>query len=295
MKTADLDASHGDAAAISVIVPVYNAVESLAECIAALVGQDDGGARVELIFVDNGSTDGSLELLRATPGIRLLQEPRPGAYAARNTGASVATGAVLAFTDPDCIAAPGWLRAVASTFTNPSCLVALGMRRPSPDVGLNRLLGDYETAKDQWMLSSGNPRKYYGYTNTMAMRRSAWERYGPFDDRPRGADTIFVRRVVDAVGCEAVCWEPGMRVAHTEVDGPVTYFTKAYTYGRSLQSYRRVVPVSPLSPRDRLLVFWMAVRQKHHAPALASTLFVLLVAGGLAWSAGRLAGLLRRR
>jgi glycosyltransferase involved in cell wall biosynthesis len=284
-----------DGPTISVVVAVLNAANTLSSCIAALAEQDYSAPRVELIFVDNGSTDGSLDLLQSARGIHALQESRPGAYAARNAGAAAATGDILAFTDPDCIVAPGWLNAVAHAFESPSCSVALGMRRPSPDVGLNRLLGDYEVAKDQWMLSAGDPRKCYGYTNTMAVRRAAWERCGPFDDRPRGADTIFVRRVVDTAGCHAVRWEPGMRVSHLEVDGPLTYFLKAYTYGRSMQSYRHVVPVSPLSFRDRLYVFGLAVRANKNNPILACLLFVLLAAGGVAWSAGRVSGFLRQR
>jgi len=280
---------------ISVIVPVLNAASTLGRCVAALTRQDYPADRVEWIVVDNGSDDGSLEVLRSVSEVRCLQEPRPGAYAARNTGVSIASGDILAFTDPDCVVDAGWLRAVARAFEDPTVLVALGVRRPAPDVGLNRLLGDYEVAKDEWMLSCGNPRKYYGYNNTMAVRRSAWEQCGPFDDRLRGADTIFVRRVVDVAGCAAVRLEPGMRVSHLEMDGPTTYFMKAYIYGRSLQSYGRVVPVSPLTFRERLQVFGMAVRMNHLNLIRAGELLLLLVAGTAAWSAGRLAGLCGRR
>ena len=280
---------------ISVIVPVLNAASTLVRCVASLIHQDYPADRVEWIVVDNGSDDGSIEIARAVNEVRCLQERRPGAYAARNAGAAIATGDILAFTDPDCVVEAGWLRAIAQTFEDPTCFVALGVRRPAPDVGWNRLLGDYEVAKDEWMLSCGNPLKYYGFTNTMAMRRTVWEQCGPFDDRPRGADTIFVRRVVDVAGCASVRWEPGMRVSHLEMDGPTTYFKKAYTYGRSLQSYGRVVPVSPLTFRERLTVYRMAVRMNRVNLIRASQLLVLLAAGTAAWSAGRVAGFCRRK
>jgi len=280
---------------VSVVIPVRDAEGTLTECITALKRQDPGDGSVELVFVDNGSTDGSLGMLRATGGIRVLEEPRPGAYAARNTGVHQAQGRIIAFTDPDCVADEGWIHSVIEAFKDPICLLLLGQRRPYPDVGCNRLLGDYEITKDRWVIASRQPLKYYGFTNTMAVRREAWEACGPFVDRPRGSDTVFVRRLVDSVGCDAVRYVPGMRVSHREIDGPATYFRKAFTYGRSLQSYGRIVAVKPLLFRDRIAVYVMAVRDYRYGVGLTLALATLLVCGMVAWWAGRLAGRLRRR
>lgn len=279
---------------ISVVIPVRDAAGTLADCIAALKSQDPGDGSVELLFVDNGSTDGSLGILRSAPGIRLLEESRPGAYAARNTGVGEARGRIIAFTDPDCIADEGWIRSVIETFADPSCSLLLGQRRPFPDEGFNRLLGDYEITKDRWVIASRQPLKYYGFTNTMAIRREAWEAYGPFVDRPRGSDTIFVRRLVDAAGCAAVRYVPGMRVSHREIDGPFTYLRKAFTYGRSLQSYGRIVPVKPLSFRDRIAICAMTARDHRYGLPRILALTALLAGGMVAWSIGRLAGRWRR-
>jgi len=231
-----------------------------------------------------------VEIVRSFPEVVLLRESKPGAYAARNCGAGVAQGGILAFTDPDCVVCEGWGRALREAFQGGNCLVALGMRRPAPDTGLNRLLGDYEVAKDRWVLTGNEPLKYYGFTNTMAVARRAWEMHGPFDDRPRGADTIFVRRVVDCAGCGLVRFVPGMRVAHLEIDGPGTYLKKTFIYGRSLQSYRRTVASKPLTFRDRWQVFRAAAKENDYGPIRSGALAVLLLSGMGAWSLGRLAG-----
>jgi glycosyltransferase involved in cell wall biosynthesis len=193
---------------VSIIVPFLDAAATLPACLAGLHAQEDFDGEVEWIFVDNGSTDDSAKILRADPRVRLLLERRPGAYMARNTGVAAATGGILAFIDPDCVPGQSWLRSLFDAMRQPGVAVALGVRRPTPDTGLNRMLGDYDTTRDEWALTSGEPTKCYGYTNNMGVTRAAWDRHGPFDDRSRGSDTIFVRRVIDGEGCTALAFVP---------------------------------------------------------------------------------------
>jgi glycosyltransferase involved in cell wall biosynthesis len=273
---------------ISVVIPVFDAASTLGQCAASLHAQRFPRESVELIFVDDGSTDGCLESLTLTRGTRVIRTGNQGAYAARNRGAAAASGGIIAFIDPDCIADPGWLDGIARAFEDAACQVALGVRRPCPDRGMNRMLGDYEVTKDRWVIESGQPLKYYGYTNTMAVRRSAWERFGPFDERPRGADTIFVRRAVDSAGCESVRFVPEMLVSHLEVDGPWMYMKKVYTYGASSRRYGRVIRFEPLSTADRMRVYWRTIRGCRYGPVRAITLALLLAMGSAVWMAGRL-------
>lgn len=274
---------------ISVVVPVFNAATTLPQTLPALRREVSAFGDCELIYVDNGSTDGSRAIISECPEAVLLDEPKRGAYAARNRGAEAARGNILAFTDPDCIVRPGWLQAASDAMRYHACLVALGVRRPAPDIGLNRLLGDYEVTKDRWVLSSQDALKYYGFTNNMAMRREAWRRYGPFEERPRGADTIFVRRLVDGNGCDSVRFVPAMVVSHLEVDGLFAYLEKTFTYGRSLQSYAQVVRVKPLSFRDRLKIMRQTAQEHRFGIGRSAVLAGLLAAGLVAWSAGRVA------
>ena len=91
---------------VSAIVPVYNGAHCLPRCLASLLEQTH--PRVEIIVVDDGSTDGTPDLVKAP--VRLLATGgRKGAGAARNVGAQAATGAVLFFTDADVVAPPDWI------------------------------------------------------------------------------------------------------------------------------------------------------------------------------------------
>jgi len=94
-------------AAAAVIIPHYNDVARLERCLRALMENDRAG--VEIIVVDNGSTQ-SLEAVRqAFPDIRFIVEPEKGAAAARNRGVAETRAPLLFFIDADCVAAPDWL------------------------------------------------------------------------------------------------------------------------------------------------------------------------------------------
>lgn len=91
----------------AVIIPHYNDVVRLERCLASLAAGDLRG--VDLVVVDNGSSQ-SLEGLRASfPMVRFFIEPEKGAAAARNRGVRETTAPVLIFIDADCVAAPDWL------------------------------------------------------------------------------------------------------------------------------------------------------------------------------------------
>lgn len=99
--------------AIAVIIPHYNDVTRLARCLTALAPQL--GPDVELVVIDNASTD-SLDPARAAlPGLRIVTEAAKGAALARNRGVAETTAPVLAFLDSDCLPAADWLAMVRTT------------------------------------------------------------------------------------------------------------------------------------------------------------------------------------
>ncbi|GFD68755.1 glycosyltransferase family 2 protein [Alteromonas sp. KUL106] len=100
--------------AISVIVPVWNDSYRVLKCIDALKSQTLPKEKFEIIVVDNGSQDNTFEVLQQLEGITVLQECTPGSYAARNKAISVANGAILAFTDSDCLPEKTWLENLVS-------------------------------------------------------------------------------------------------------------------------------------------------------------------------------------
>jgi glycosyltransferase involved in cell wall biosynthesis len=97
---------------VSVIIPAYNAGETIAACVESVLAQQTR-ERFEVIVVDDGSTDGTAAIATGYPGMRVLLQPNEGASAARNHGAREALGWMLLFIDADCAATPGWLDALA--------------------------------------------------------------------------------------------------------------------------------------------------------------------------------------
>ncbi len=96
--------------AVSVVIPHYNDVENLKRCISSILRQHGLVEAIEIIVCDNASSVSlaHIEPLLAGHG-RIIRVPEKGAGAARNGGASVAAGQILAFIDSDCTADAHWL------------------------------------------------------------------------------------------------------------------------------------------------------------------------------------------
>ena len=88
---------------ISVIIPVYNAEKYLRECLDSVIEQTL--QEIEIICVDDGSTDNSLAILKEytqkDERLKIIEQANRGAGAARNLGMAVALGEYLAFLDAD--------------------------------------------------------------------------------------------------------------------------------------------------------------------------------------------------
>lgn len=104
---------HFDPALISVVMPCHNAAPYVGEAIASVLGQSY--PQVELIVVDDGSTDGSTEILQGLAAenperITLVYQDRSGPFAARNAALARANGNYIAFLDADDAWHPDTLR-----------------------------------------------------------------------------------------------------------------------------------------------------------------------------------------
>lgn len=105
---------------VSVIIPAYGRHEATRACIQSLLALDYPKEQLEIIVVDDASEPPLAPFLTDLPARLLRQEHNIGQSAARNQAAALARGELLAFIDNDCLAEPGWLRAVVPYFTDPA-------------------------------------------------------------------------------------------------------------------------------------------------------------------------------
>ena len=250
---------------VSVVVPFRDAERHVGRCLRALEGQLPFGGTYEVVMVDDGSTDGSAGIVAGFPSARLLSLERRSAYAARNRGVAASTGATIAFTDSDCEPRPDWLERIAEAMTDPSVAVVVGARRPAGRSSVLSLVAAYERAKDEFIFASRIPDLYYGSANNMAVRREIFERFGPFSERPRGSDALFVRRVVEALSPDAVRFLPELHVDHLEIATVRDYYRKVYVYGRSFRRFGPLGRVRPLTNGERLRIWRATVASRRTA------------------------------
>ena len=173
---------------VSVVIPIFNGVPFVAKAVESILAQEVTG--VEIIVVDDGSTDGTqtvLAELATTAGIVWFQQDHGGPARSRNRGISEASGEFIALLDCDDVWLPGKLEAQ---------LAIMGAR---PAVGVVHT--DYEVVDEQGRVAERARARYSqeplvlafagGHTalpSTLLMRRSVLDQVGAFDPDLYGSE-----------------------------------------------------------------------------------------------------------
>ena len=121
---------------VSVIVCTYNDDAHIGECLEALLAQTYPRKLLELIVVDDGSTDETPDIVRRYQIVHYLRQRNQGPSAARNTGIIKATGEYVCFIDSDCRAAPDWVENLIATHISssvPDCCGVGGRQSGHPE------------------------------------------------------------------------------------------------------------------------------------------------------------------
>lgn len=112
------------AIAASVVVPLYNDAPTIGQCLRSLLAQTIA-SRLEIIVVNDGSTDGGAQLAGAFP-VTVVDQGNRGPAAARNAGVAAARGGVVVFLDADCSAPRAWAESMLARFTDPQIAAVVG-------------------------------------------------------------------------------------------------------------------------------------------------------------------------
>jgi glycosyltransferase involved in cell wall biosynthesis len=172
---------------LSIVTPCLNAEATLRQTLAS-VAEQSTGLDVEHIVVDGGSTDGTVDLLRESLGVRWISEPDRGLSDAMNKGVAMATGDVVGWLNADDLYLSGALGRVAVAFDDrPSarwltggCIIidAQGQEiRRGVTAYKRRLLRHYSLPLFLTQNFVASPATF--------VRRSAYAEVGPFEERFR--------------------------------------------------------------------------------------------------------------
>jgi glycosyltransferase involved in cell wall biosynthesis len=181
----------------TVIIPVYNDWEVLRHCLAALEVQSLPKDEFEVIVINNRAEPELPQGMFLSGNTRLMHQPVPGSYAARNLGASAASGFILAFTDADCIPDPRWLESAKVLFQDEDCGLIAGhvdiFRRPHG----SKMVYAYE--KKYLFRQEESAEKGESVIANLFVRRHHFEEAGGFDASIKSmGDLEFTRRCAEA-------------------------------------------------------------------------------------------------
>jgi glycosyltransferase involved in cell wall biosynthesis len=178
---------------VSVVIPVRNGERFLDEALDSVFAQ--GYEPLEVVVIDDGSTDATAEIALARPVVYLHQR-HAGVAAARNAGVAAAGGSLVAFLDADDVWLPGSLE------------LRVGHLMANPEVGF--VLAHMEiflepgSRRPHWWAPGWNGRPQHGQLPTLVGRREALAAVGTFDESFEVAEDVeWLARAKD-VGVKGV-------------------------------------------------------------------------------------------
>ncbi|MDZ4402000.1 glycosyltransferase [Prosthecobacter sp.] len=210
-----------DAPRISVIVCTRNGSSTLRACLESLVALHYPD--FEILVIDDGSSDATAEIAKGLEGVRYHRQEHAGLSVARNLGAQLATGSVLAYTDDDCIAHPGWLLHLSHAFADAAVVAAGGPNIPPPPRNhIESVVAAAPGAPAHVLLSDTEAEHLPGCN--LAIRKTALDDIGGFRAEFRAAG--------DDVD---VCWRLRERGVLRFVPGAMVWHHRRFTVKAYLQ------------------------------------------------------------
>lgn len=244
---------------VSVVIPAYNVEEYVQDTVESALNQTY--PLQEIVCVDDGSTDGTLEVLRDLEAqhpdeMQVLTGPNQGACAARNRGMSVATGEYIQFLDADDVLLPEKVERDVSVLEEDREALLFGGFE-SYKRGTQIYESDTFVSEDPWVCLA---KQNFGQTSSNLFRADAVERVGGWDEeRPynqdydliarmlmNGADVAFAQhrytRARNREGSISDGWGKEMRSARAELDRDILRYLRSVDADEeSLSAIKRAI------------------------------------------------------
>ena len=141
---------------VSIIIPTRNRADSLAAALESIAEQTVGHNRFEVLVVDNGSTDDTINIVYGfksfLPNLRYFSADNPGLHVGRHKGLLEAKAEILSFIDDDVDVFPTWLEGIAKAFEDPAVVLVGG-----------KILPKFESTPPQWLKRMWTKKSTEGY------------------------------------------------------------------------------------------------------------------------------------
>lgn len=190
-----------DKPAATVVIPALNASQPLPDLLRALKSQTGMTAPFEIIVVDNGSTDNTVEVAKAA-GAKVFHQPVRGPSAARNMGLAAAQTEVVVFADADTVPTRRWLVSLVAPFMDRSVIQTTGpIFGWQPTTGAER----FASVRDIFDCKNTARHQYHPFAHGMnvGIRRAAAQDIGGWDETMgSGEDVDFSMRLRKKFGGE---------------------------------------------------------------------------------------------
>lgn len=247
---------------VSILLLTKNGRGDLEKALPSLFGQRSD-VPFEVIAIDSGSTDGTVDLLREYP-VQLEQIPADTFHHARtrNLAASLAKGDILIFLSQDAIpASQDWLSAMIANFSDSQVGAVYGRQFPKIGSSLERkdaldaIYGEKKVIKDPANRNGMGYRFYHFSDVNAAIRRSVWEKKR-FPEELKVFEDLGIAKLILDNGWKIV-YEPEAAVFHSHSHTTVGLFKRYFDIGYTL----------------KLLNIWDSPGAKHSLLRDASKLF----------------------
>lgn len=215
---------------VSVVVCAYNAERTMDSCLASL--KELNYPNYEVIVVNDGSRDRTLEITQRYDYVRLINQENKGLSVARNVGMAAATGEIMAYTDSDCMVDPDWLTYLVAKFLSSGVAAVGGPNLSPPEDSLVPACVAVSPGVPTHILLSDEVAEHIAGCN-MAFRREILEEINGFNPifRTAGDDVDICWRLQDKG--YTIGFSPTAIVWHFRRNTVAAYLKQQQGYGKA--------------------------------------------------------------